>query len=71
MGTFMDQLAVQVLTLPIVYPLIVSLGFDPYWFAIVFVKTVEIGLITPPLGFERLRRQLASRGSRSRRRSPA
>lgn len=50
MGTFMDQLAVQVLTLPIVYPLILSLGFDPYWFAIIFVKTVEIGLITPPLG---------------------
>lgn len=50
MGTFMDQLAVQVLTLPIVFPLILALGFDPYWFAIIFVKTVEIGLITPPLG---------------------
>ncbi len=50
LGTFMDQLAIQVLTIPFVFPLIVSLGFDPYWFAVVFVKTVEIGLITPPLG---------------------
>ncbi len=50
LGTFMDQLAIQVLTLPIVFPLITALGFDPYWFAIVYVKTVEIGLITPPLG---------------------
>ncbi|MGH3097440.1 MAG: TRAP transporter large permease [Streptosporangiales bacterium] len=50
LGTFMDQLAVQVLTIPIVFPLITSLDFNPYWFAIVFVKTVEIGLITPPLG---------------------
>jgi C4-dicarboxylate transporter DctM subunit len=50
MGTFMDQLAIQVLTLPIVFPLILAMDFNPYWFAIVFVKTVEIGLITPPLG---------------------
>jgi C4-dicarboxylate transporter DctM subunit len=50
MGTFMDQLAIQVLTLPIVFPLILAMDFDPYWFAIIFVKTVEIGLITPPLG---------------------
>jgi C4-dicarboxylate transporter DctM subunit len=50
MGTFMDQLAIQVLTLPIVYPLILEMDFNPYWFAIIFVKTVEIGLITPPLG---------------------
>ena len=50
MGCFMDQLAIQVLTIPIVYPIMMSLGFDAYWFAIIFVKTVEIGLITPPLG---------------------
>jgi TRAP-type C4-dicarboxylate transport system permease large subunit len=34
----------------VVFPVIEALHFDPYWFAIVFVKTVEIGLITPPLG---------------------
>lgn len=50
LGAFMDQLAIQVLTLPIVFPLIEAFEFDPYWFAIVFVKTVEIGLLTPPLG---------------------
>ncbi|WP_181764980.1 TRAP transporter large permease [Streptomyces albidus (ex Kaewkla and Franco 2022)] len=50
LGAFMDQLAIQVLTIPIVFPLIETFGFDPYWFAIIFVKTVEIGLLTPPLG---------------------
>ena len=50
MGCFMDQLAIQVLTIPIIFPLIIAMDFDAYWFAIIFVKTVEIGLITPPLG---------------------
>jgi len=50
LGTFMDQVAIQVLTLPITFPLITSLGFDPIWFGVIIVKTTEIGLITPPLG---------------------
>ena len=50
LGTFMDQVAIQVLTLPITFPIIVSLGFDPIWFGVIIVKTTEIGLITPPLG---------------------
>ena len=50
MGCFMDQLAIQVLTLPIIFPLITAMQFDPYWFAVIFVMTVEIGLITPPFG---------------------
>jgi len=50
MGCFMDQLAIQVLTIPIVFPIIIEMDFSAYWFAIIFVKTVEIGLITPPLG---------------------
>ena len=50
MGCFMDQLAIQVLTIPIIFPIIMAMDFDAYWFAIIFVKTVEIGLITPPLG---------------------
>lgn len=50
LGTFMDQIAIQVLTLPITFPLITSLGFDPIWFGVIIVKTTEIGLITPPLG---------------------
>lgn len=51
LGTVMDQLAVLVLTLPITYPLAVdTFGYHPIWFGVIIVKTIEIGLITPPLG---------------------
>lgn len=50
LGCFMDQLAILVLTLPIVFPMIQRFGYDAIWFGIVLTKTVEIGLITPPLG---------------------
>lgn len=50
LGTFMDQLAVLFLTIPITFPISQVLGFDPIWFGIIVTKTVEIGLVTPPLG---------------------
>ena len=50
LGCFMDQLAIAALTIPIVFPLVTSLGFDPIWFGIIFVMTAEIGILTPPLG---------------------
>lgn len=51
MGTLMDQLAILVLTLPLTFPLVVNeMGFNAVWFGVVLVKTVEIGLVTPPLG---------------------
>ena len=50
LGTFMEQLAVVCLTVPIVVPVIVGLGLDPIWWGIIMIKTSEIGLITPPLG---------------------
>lgn len=50
LGCLMDQLAILVLTMPIVYPLVTKLGYDPIWFGIIITKTVEIGLITPPFG---------------------
>lgn len=50
MGCVMDQLAIMVLSIPIAYPLVVGLGYDPIWFGILMIKTVEIGLLTPPLG---------------------
>lgn len=49
-GCFMDSLAMILLTVPILYPLILDSGFDPIWFGIVAVVTVELGLITPPVG---------------------
>lgn len=51
LGTVMDQLAVLILTLPITYPLLVEkLAFGPIWFGVLIVKTIEIGLVTPPFG---------------------
>jgi TRAP-type C4-dicarboxylate transport system permease large subunit len=47
---FVDGLAVILLTIPIVFPVIVELGFDPIWFGVIVVTTVEIGLISPPIG---------------------
>jgi TRAP-type C4-dicarboxylate transport system permease large subunit len=50
LGSFMDQVAILVLTVPIVLPLIKSLGFDPIWFGVVKIVTAEVGMITPPIG---------------------
>lgn len=50
LGCFMDSLAMMVLTLPIIFPIIVNLGFDSIWFGVVLVILVEMGLITPPVG---------------------
>lgn len=38
------------LTIPIVYPIVIGLGYDPIWFGIIIVSVAEIGLITPPIG---------------------
>ncbi|SHG04391.1 TRAP transporter large permease [Ornithinibacillus halophilus] len=50
LGCVMDQLAIMFLTIPLTFPVIIALGFDPIWYGIVIAKTVEIGLATPPLG---------------------
>ena len=50
LGMFMDAIGMLVLTLPVVYPAVVALGYDPIWFGIVVVKMAEICLITPPIG---------------------
>ncbi|KGE02012.1 TRAP transporter permease [Rhizobium sp. YS-1r] len=50
LGCLMDAMAMIILTVPIVYPVIISLGFDPIWFAVIIVMTVELGLIHPPVG---------------------
>jgi TRAP-type C4-dicarboxylate transport system permease large subunit len=46
----MDAMAMIILTVPIIFPVIVALGFDPIWFGIIIVMTVELGLIHPPVG---------------------
>ncbi|WP_017727560.1 TRAP transporter large permease [Halalkalibacterium ligniniphilum] len=50
LGMFLEGIAIMVLTLPIVYPLIVQLGFDGLWFGIIIVMVLNIGVLTPPLG---------------------
>jgi tripartite ATP-independent transporter DctM subunit len=50
LGCLMDALAMIILTVPIIFPVIVELGFDPIWFGIIIVMTVELGLIHPPVG---------------------
>jgi tripartite ATP-independent transporter DctM subunit len=50
LGCLLDSLAMVLLTIPIVFPIIAALGFDPIWFGIIIVMVVELGLITPPIG---------------------
>jgi len=50
LGTAMEELSMVLLTMPVFFPVIVHLGFDPVWFGIIIVCVVEIGLISPPVG---------------------
>jgi len=50
LGCLMDALAMIILTVPIIFPVIKQMGFDPIWFGVVIVMTVELGLIHPPVG---------------------
>ena len=49
-GCFMDALAMIMLTIPIFFPVVTTLGFDPIWFGVVIVLITEMGVITPPVG---------------------
>ena len=50
LGMFMDAIGMMILTLPVVFPAVVALGYDPIWFGIIVVKMAELCLITPPIG---------------------
>jgi C4-dicarboxylate transporter DctM subunit len=50
LGTFMEELSMILLTVPIFFPVVVALGFDPIWFGIMIVMVVEMGMISPPVG---------------------
>ncbi|MDD5190065.1 MAG: TRAP transporter large permease [Dehalococcoidales bacterium] len=49
-GCFMDSLAMITLTVPIIFPVVMALGFDPIWFGVIIVLVVEMGVVTPPVG---------------------
>jgi C4-dicarboxylate transporter, DctM subunit len=50
LGTAMESLSMMLLTVPVFFPLVTALGFDPIWFGIIIVCVIEISLITPPVG---------------------
>ena len=50
LGCLMDQIAILILTVPIVLPLVKALGFDPIWFGVIVIVTAEVGMVTPPVG---------------------
>jgi len=50
LGCLMEGLAIMVITLPVIYPIMMNLGFDPIWFGIVITLFMEMSLITPPVG---------------------
>lgn len=49
-GSFIDALALVLLTIPIFYPVVVELGYDPIWFGVIIVVVTQMGVITPPVG---------------------
>jgi len=49
-GCFMDSLGLIMLTIPVFYPVIINLGYEPIWFGVIIVLVTEMGVITPPVG---------------------
>jgi len=50
LGCFLDAISMMVLTLPVIFPVVLALNFDPIWFGVIAVLMMEAGLITPPMG---------------------
>jgi TRAP-type C4-dicarboxylate transport system permease large subunit len=50
LGTAMEELSMILLTVPLFFPVVTGLGYDPIWFGIIVVIVVQIGLISPPVG---------------------
>jgi C4-dicarboxylate transporter DctM subunit len=50
LGSFMETMAMMITTIPVIAPLVVSMGYDPIWFGIVIIVLVEAAMITPPVG---------------------
>ncbi|MEP1214201.1 MAG: TRAP transporter large permease [Marinobacter sp.] len=50
LGLFLDLISILILTVPVVLPLVTSLGFDPLWFGVIVILLAEIGIVTPPVG---------------------
>src|SRR5207244_6443253 len=62
----LEELSVMIILLPILFPLVTGLGFDPIWFGIIMIVWLEIGLITPPVGLNLFVIQNLMRGTTAR-----
>lgn len=51
LGMFLDGISMMLITLPVVFPTVMALGYDPIWLGVVMTKMIEIGALTPPVGF--------------------
>jgi len=49
---FLDIFSAVIITIPVIFPLVMSLGFDPIWFGVIVVIVIEMGLVTPPVGMD-------------------
>ena len=52
LGMFLDIISAVILTIPVIFPMVMALGFDPVWYGVVVVVLVEMGLVTPPVGMD-------------------
>jgi C4-dicarboxylate transporter DctM subunit len=50
MGIFFDGISMMIITLPVIFPVVTAVGYDPVWFGVAFVLITEVGLLTPPVG---------------------
>ena len=50
LGMLLEPIAIMVMTLPVMYPVMISAGYDPIWLGVIVIKMCEISLITPPMG---------------------
>jgi len=50
LGTVMEELTMVLLTIPLFFPIVLQLGFDPVWFGVLIVMVIQIGLVSPPVG---------------------
>jgi TRAP-type mannitol/chloroaromatic compound transport system permease large subunit len=50
LGCFMEQIAIMLITMPIFVPIVIGLGYDPIWFAVIMLVNLETALMTPPFG---------------------
>ena len=52
LGMFLDIISAVILTIPVIFPMVIALGFDPVWYGVMVVILVEMGLVTPPVGMD-------------------